>query len=265
MSEPRFEVRFGAATHQGLVRPSNEDSYLTVPPVFLVADGMGGHSRGEVASRAVADAFLELGATTWLTSDRMVDAVDRASASVTALAGEGRAPGATLAGVGLSEQGGLPCWLVFNIGDSRVHLLRGGELVQISVDHSAVQQASSDDGQPVTRTVVTRALGAGLAGPVADQWLIPAQAADRVLICSDGLSNEVTGELIAATLLTVADPQEAAQALIQAALSAGGHDNVTVVVVDCADVVSTALDRGMLTDETVSDDTIPDGGTPDAA
>ncbi len=261
MSEPRFGVVFGATTHQGLVRSSNEDSYLTVPPVFLVADGMGGHARGELASRAVVDSFAELSTRTWLTSDDLVGAVERAVGCIAGLAGEGRAPGSTLAGVGLTQQGGMPCWLVFNIGDSRTLLLRGGELNQISVDHSAAVRARTEGASAAARNVITRALGAGLAMPVADQWLIPALVGDRMLICSDGLSNEVTAELLLATLLSIADPQEAASTLVQAALSSGGRDNITAVVIDCVELVSTARHDVASDDSTASsevDDTVPD-------
>lgn len=258
MTEPSMTVRFGAATHQGLVRNSNEDSYLTVPPVFLVADGMGGHSRGEVASRAVTEAFAELSHQRWLTSDDLVSTVDRAARLVMDLPSPGRAPGSTLSGVGMSKQGGAPCWLVFNIGDSRTQLLRDGQLTQISVDHSAAARVPEAKGA-VSRHVITRALGAGLAPPTADQWLIPARNGDRMLVCSDGLSNDVSAELITATLLSVADPRQAAQALIQAALNAGGHDNVTAVVIDCEEATSVAaIGLDDPTESLEGDDTVPD-------
>lgn len=237
MTEPQLEVAFGAASHQGLVRGANEDSYLTAPPVFLVADGMGGHSDGELASRAVVDAFSGLSSRRWLTPDLLVDAVARAASTVSGLHADWRRPGSTLTGVGLTQQGGLPCWLVFNIGDSRTHLLRDGELTQISVDHSAAARR----GDPaVARNVITRALGAGLSRPVADQWLIPALVGDRIVLSSDGLGNEVTPELITAILLSTADARESSRALVQAALQAGGRDNVTVVVVECTGLVSTS-------------------------
>ncbi len=258
MTEPRLDVSYGAATHQGLVREHNEDSYLTVPPVFLVADGMGGHAQGELASRAVSDAFLELSRFDWIGSDELVAGVARAATAVAALAGQERPPGATLSGAGLSLQAGMPCWLVFNIGDSRTHLLRDGILTQISVDHSAATRAT-EEGTAAPRNVITRALGAGLKRPVADQWLIPASVGDRIMICSDGLSNDVTTELITATLLAEADPRQAAAALVQAALNAGGHDNITVVVIDCEQVISTATAGSGLDDATESpDDTVPD-------
>ena len=109
----------------------------------------------------------------------------------------------------------------------------------------------------ITRQVITRALGAGLANPVVDQWLIPAVPGDRLMACSDGLTNEVTPELLTATLLTEPDPQVAAQTLLAAAPRAGGRDNVTVVVVDCQSVVSTAGDAVSFADTTASD-TLPD-------
>lgn len=255
MTAPSLEVRFGAASHQGLVRSSNEDSYLTAPPVFLVADGMGGHSAGELASRAVVEVFAGLASAQWLTAEMLAQAVERATSKVAALPGEGKAPGSTLTGVGLAEQAGMPCWLVFNVGDSRTHLLRGGELNQISVDHSATRRG---EARP-ERHVITRALGAGLRRPVADQWLIPAAAGDRIVLCSDGLSNEVTPELITAILLTTQDVQEASRALVRAALQAGGRDNVTVVVVECVRVVSTSSSADAdSTATSESDDTVPD-------
>ena len=125
---------------------------------------------------------------------------------------------------------------------------------------SAEAVAAAAGNAPVPRNVITRALGAGLRKPVADQWLIPAVAGDRVLVCSDGLSNDVTAELITATLLAVAEPREAAASLVQAALNAGGHDNVTVVVVDCDRVVSTAPTGLGIDDSTEvpADDTVHD-------
>lgn len=256
MTETVLEVIFGARTETGLVRPHNEDSYLTVPPVFLVADGMGGHSSGEVASRSVADAFLSLAGNQWLTSESLINAVAKASSAVKLLADEGRHPGSTLTGVGLTKQSGMACWLVFNIGDSRTYLLRDGQLLQISVDHSATRQRP--DG-PAVQHVITRALGAGMRSePAADQWIVPAREGDRILLCSDGLTNELTSQLVSAILMAATDPRDAATQLVDAAINAGGHDNVTAVVVFATKVVSTisSLTLGESTES--DDDTIPD-------
>jgi len=127
--------------------------------------------------------------------------------------------------------------------------VRDGRLEQISVDHSHRQELLEAGADPesirVGRNVITRALGAGSPGvPVMDQWLRPARRGDRVLVCSDGLNTEVTDPLILATLLASPDPQEAARALVSAALTAAGRDNVTAVVVDALVVSSATGDDG---------------------
>ncbi len=257
---PEVGLRWGACTDPG-ARPRNEDGHLAAAPVFLVADGMGGHEDGQAASRAVVDAFRPLTTGDRVSAQSLREAVGRANGLVTALARGGRSPGSTLAGAVLTEEAGLAHWLVFNIGDSRVYLLSGGDrLEQISVDHSHVQELL-DVGEitracareHARRNVITRALGAGLPGvPEADQWLVPVIAGDRLVICSDGLTTEVTDPLITATLLSVEDPQEAARALVGAALDAGGRDNVTVVVVDVV-AAPTAADASAHTTEITLD------------
>lgn len=254
-----MDVKFGAATDQGRVRTHNEDSYLTAPPVFVVADGMGGHSRGEAASRAVVDAFSNVATQRWVTTDDVIGCVERAAKSVQALQGELKAPGSTVSGVALSQQAGVPCWLIFNIGDSRTYLVRDDALTQISVDHSAARDPKNPHAP---RNVITRALGAGLKQrAVADQWLIPAAVGDRLLVCSDGLTGELSDQLIAATLIDRPDPQQAARTLVDSALQAGGHDNVTAVVVVCSDLegaqgVALGLDDDTESNIDDDDDTI---------
>lgn len=254
----RFEVRHGAATHPGLVRDHNEDSLLASRNTYLVADGLGGHAKGEVASQAVVAAFQAESHTDWLTPDGLNRALEQASRVIAQASGDaGRAPGSTVVGVGLAAQSGLPYWMIFNVGDSRAYMLRSGKLQQISVDHSRVQAVLDAGGQvsSAARNVITRAIGAGLPSPVlADQWLMPAAVGDRVMLCSDGLSTEVSDQLIAATLLAFSEPQEAADELVRAALNAGGRDNVTVVVVDAIAVV------GNSDTLSVSEDTL--GGLP---
>ncbi len=265
MIEPRMSVRFSAVTSDGLVRSHNEDAYLTAPPVFLVADGMGGHARGEVASMAAVNAFLSVAAQRWATSDDIVAAVSRASEEVRALAGTPRPPGSTITGVAMSQQGGFPCWLVFNVGDSRTYLFRGGKLEQITVDHSVIKERPDS---LVGKNVITRALGGGLKGPVnPDQWLIPAQVGDVMLICSDGLTNEVSDESICETLTESETLDSAVSELVNSALNAGGRDNITVILVYCDEVVSDSDLEDVLEGDTASneegssvlaDDTIPD-------
>lgn len=273
---PVLRVRAGAATDAGAVRERNEDAFVVASALFAVADGMGGHAGGAEASAVVAEELGAVDPGPWVTPAGIHLAVERASLRVAALAaGAAPAPGSTLSGVGLAEQDGMPCWLVFNVGDSRTYRLQNGRIELVTVDHTRVQELvdagriSADEARThAQRNVITRAIGAGSPGPPhLDLSLLVAGPDDRLLICSDGLTGELTEQLIAALLLDIADPQAAADALVREAVTAGGRDNVTAVVVDVVELSSTALDSR-------SDDTHPDlhldtdelGGTlPDAA
>jgi protein phosphatase len=234
---------WGAASHQGRRRSLNEDGYLATGRVFFVADGMGGHEAGEVASAealaalsglaeveqvepALVEAFLEI-------AQQRVRAIETDS---------GNAPGTTLTGVLVDEREDVPYWLFVNVGDSRTYMLTNGELAQVSVDHSEVQELV--DAGTITmdearrhprRNVITRALGAQ-DGVRADFRYIPVALHDRVLICSDGLTGELTDEQITAILLREPHPERAAGHLVDAAIQAGGRDNITVIVVDVTGV-----------------------------
>jgi serine/threonine protein phosphatase PrpC len=237
----RLAVGFG--TDRGLRRELNEDSFIAREPVFAVADGMGGHEAGEVASSIcvrtlgasgiVGTRTLRFGAVDLEELIREADQRIRSEA--------GGHAGTTLTGVVLVEESGAPAWLFFNVGDSRTYRLSGGTFGQISVDHSEVQELvdtgriTEDQARTHPRRhVVTRALGTG-DDAEADFWLMPVEEGDRLLLCSDGLSGEVTDEGICTILSTVPDPQEACDALIAAALRSGARDNVTVIVIDAAD------------------------------
>lgn len=260
MTDPEmvFTVAAGAATDRGRRRQANEDGYLADAPVFLVADGMGGHVGGAAASGAVVAAFADSISGEWVTTGALDEAVASAARNVAALpASERSAPGSTVTGVGLAEQNGTPCWLVFNVGDSRTYRLSDGQLEQVTIDHSLVQQLLDHGAIDATearshdeRNVITRALGAGMSTrPAVDQWLLVAEPGDRMLICSDGLHGELTDQLIAATLLTEPDPVAAAESLVAAAVEAGGRDNVTVIVVDAIDVVAVPHDPAVFDTE----------------
>src|SRR6188472_3844945 len=196
--EPPVTVSWGAASDPGLRRELNEDSFLAVPPLFLVADGMGGHRAGEIASAAVVDEFGSYAGQPSLSIQDLHVAVDRARRRVAELpSGEGAGAGTTLSGVVICEVDGVGYWLAVNLGDSRTYRLSEGELEQISVDHSVVQElmdsgvltaeAAARDSR---RNVITRAIGGG-SDSEADYWLIPAEAGDRILVCSDGLPGEL--------------------------------------------------------------------------
>jgi len=231
---------WGSATDRGKVRRVNEDALLAYPPVFLVADGMGGHAAGDVASRLAVEEFSQLAGRTSASPDEVHACFHRTATRLRETVAAGRVAGTTVAGVAIAAHDGGAYWLIFNIGDSRVYRFSGGELEQISVDHSVVQElldrgelAPDQVSSHPDRHVITRAVGTG-PEPEPDYWLIPAGANDRLLICSDGLTTELDDRALRRVLVEVADPQEAAQRLISEALDAGGRDNVSAVVVDVA-------------------------------
>jgi protein phosphatase len=264
-------VEWGAATDVGLRRTLNEDAYLAVPPLFLVADGMGGHQAGEVASATVIDEFSRLAGRPSLGIDEVQATFHTARSRVESLpAGGGAGAGTTLAGVCVADIHGEGYWLALNLGDSRTYRLSEGELEQVSVDHSVVQELidagqldAADAARDSRRNVITRAIGAG-SDSEPDYWLLPAEEGDRVLVCSDGLPTEIDDARIDHILRTERSPQDAADRLVREAVAAGGRDNVTVLVVDAvavrvrADGVSVATIPAAPPE--VEEDTLPSSG-----
>lgn len=231
---------FGYASDRGLRRELNEDSLIAADPIFAVADGMGGHEAGEVASsicvRTLGDSPIVGRHLPELSAAELEALVIEADSRIREATG-GRA-GTTLTGAVLVREGESPYWLVFNVGDSRTYRLVHGVLEQITVDHSEVQelvdlgQITADEALVHPRRhVITRALGTG-NDTGADFWLLPVETGDRLLVCSDGLTGEVSDGQIEQILTSVSNPQDACAALIQAALRSGGRDNITVLVVD---------------------------------
>jgi protein phosphatase len=245
-AEAPITVVFGAATDPGLRRRINEDAYLAAAPLFLVADGMGGHNAGEIASATVIDEFARLSGRASLGIDDVRVAVTAARRRVAQLPAGSAGAGTTLAGVVIADVDGEGYWLALNLGDSRTYRLSEGHFEQVSVDHSVVQelidagQLAADAAQRDSRrNVITRAIGAGSDGE-ADYWLLPAEQGDRILVCSDGLSGELEKDAIHAILLAETDPQIAATRLVHEAMVRGGRDNITAVVVDALAVRSRA-------------------------
>ncbi len=235
-------VRWGAVTDVGRRRSNNQDSMLAIDGLFVVADGMGGHAGGEVASLTAVEALRA--AFHGGTPDDLVAAVVAANRAVLERA-EGD-PG--LAGMGTTmcvvapvEVDGEDRLAVVNVGDSRVYLFRTAELTQLTEDHSlpeellrkgelTPEQAAADP----RRNVVTRSLGQ-FEQVEPDMWDLVPYNGDRLLLCSDGLTNEVDDETIASVLRRVRDPEAAASDLVNRANEAGGRDNITVVIVDVVD------------------------------
>lgn len=264
------ELEWGARTDVGLRRKVNEDTLIADYPLFMVADGMGGHEAGDVASARALDAFRHLVGHPAVSLDEVHAAFRNAVRDVAGIEAV-RAAGTTISGVAVSQQGGASYWLVINIGDSRTYRLSDGRLEQISVDHSAVQELleqgrlrPQDAEQHAERHVITKAVGAGSRAEP-DYWLLPARTGDRLLVCSDGLSREVAFELLLNVLSEEKSPDAAAVRLVHEALLHGGRDNVTVIVVDALSVPDTALEDDFPTVPfllgDVEVDTVPRAGT----
>lgn len=228
---------WGAASHVGGRRKINEDAYLAQSPIFVVADGMGGHQRGEVASAIAAREFATLSHFMALEPQQVDACFERAATTMRATLPSG-VGGTTVCGVAIVLQDGAAYWLVFNLGDSRAyHLDTAGKLTQISVDHSVVQELidvgvlTAQEAQThAERHVITRALET-LTTPEPDYWLLPIAQGDQILLCSDGLTNELSDEELGDIWRSTTNPQQVADNLVQAANNAGGRDNITVVVV----------------------------------
>jgi serine/threonine protein phosphatase PrpC len=235
---PALQLSAAGATDVGRKRSVNEDSHVVAYPVFLVADGMGGHAAGDLASAAIAAQFQTLAGRGDIDPVDVVDSVLSANDAVRALTdGSDRGAGSTVSGFAVVVQAGTPRWMVFNVGDSRVYRLYDGLLEQLTVDHSAVQELIEQGRltleQSMTysgRNVITRAIGA--EDSAADYWLMPIVNGERLLACSDGLTRELNDAAIRAVLIGTATPEQAAQELVRRAVEYGGRDNVTAVVVD---------------------------------
>ena len=243
-----MKIVWGAATHVGMLRQSNEDAFAAQADMFVVADGMGGHNAGEVASALAVKGMRDAAAGGFASAESVVAAINAANAAIHLASGgpsDQRGMGTTLTTVvPLAATTSEPQRMVVaNVGDSRVYLWRGGELKQVSADHSYVQELLSEGFISAAearvhprRNIVTRALG--IEGDVsADSWTLPMLVGDRYVLCSDGLVDEVDDEQIASILRASSDAQLAADTLVAAANANGGRDNVTVVVVDVADDV----------------------------
>lgn len=233
-----MSVTVGSAgqTSVGRVRTLNEDAWYAGEHLFVVADGMGGHAAGDVAS-ALTIAALTVLDRPGVHAGEVAVAIAEANAAVLAHAvdhPEATGLGSTVCGLVAGNEG----WLVFNVGDSRCYEVAEGRLRQITVDHSEVQELI-DAGQLTreearvhpNRNVITRAVGQD-PGPEVDFFVTPAGVGSRLLLSSDGLSTELDDAQIAQCCATTTVPAELAALLVRVAEDAGGRDNITVIVVD---------------------------------
>jgi len=229
-------LAWGSATDAGRVRQNNQDSVYTSDTLFAVADGMGGHQAGEVAS-ATAIAALRDGMDR---GESIADAITGANDAVWGMAADDLA----LRGMGTTITAGVldgATLLIGHVGDSRAYLLRAGELRQLTTDHSVIAELIAageltEDQALVDprRAMITRALGIDPA-VVVDELTVDLEPGDRLLLCSDGLTTMLRDGHIAEILRDGADRDGVADALVAAANAAGGADNITVVVADVVD------------------------------
>jgi PPM family protein phosphatase len=225
-------VAFSAQTHPGCVEQSNEDSvgWDTARGVWLVADGMGGHAKGEVASRVVKDTILDRVAHGMPLRESVLDA----HRAVVEAAESSASMGSTVVAM---KVGADSCDVVW-VGDSRAYLWRKGKLRRVSRDHSLLEmllankQVSAAEARAhPKRHVVLQTLGMGEPAP--GEASVDLRSRDWFLLCSDGLTDELTDDELAERLENSASPKEAADGLLAAALKKGARDNVSVLVLDC--------------------------------
>ena len=232
----RSSTFFGCRTDVGHARDHNEDSLVVMPPLFAVADGMGGHEAGEVASEIAIETVSEL-APKHPDADTFTHAVQAANLNVLKAPGKGigrEGMGTTFTGAILEGER----LLVAQVGDSRAYLLHQGRLQQITRDHSLMadlieigQITPAEARVHPNRSVITRAIGSD-PNTLPDIYELNVSAGDRLLLCSDGLNAMIEDPEIEDILRHTHDPQRCASNLVDAALDAGGLDNVTVIVVD---------------------------------
>jgi serine/threonine protein phosphatase PrpC len=239
-------LRYAIRSDVGLLREGNEDSAYAGPHLLAIADGMGGHAAGEVAS-AVAVAALAPLDQDFPDDAQMLDSLASAVSSASGTLHDMSMADPSVEGMGTTVTAIL--WsdgriALCHIGDSRAYLLRDGELRQITRDHTLIQSLV-DEGRlsPAAaanhpqRSLIMRALQ-GSADVQPDLSMLDAEQGDRYLLCSDGLSDVVTDETLAKTLLDYSDLDEAVLQLIELAIRGGGPDNITCIVADVVDTVT---------------------------
>jgi PPM family protein phosphatase len=237
------KVEWGVATHIGAGHVRNQDAYCTDPPVFVVADGIGGHADGHLASHEVVEALRALAGCASVDAEMLTESLRQARERIGRIQADGaRPPGSTLSGVLITQGAAGPTWMVANIGDSRTYRLDSAELKQLSVDHSVVQELI-DSGAVVSsarrhipfRNLLTRAITAEDEHQP-DVSFLPVSVGDRILACSDGVHGAMDQSVIESVLRENRDPQAAADELVAMAVELDGHDDMTAVVVDVVDI-----------------------------
>lgn len=226
---------FGSRTDIGCIRERNEDSLIVSPPLFAVADGMGGHAAGDVASEVAVTVLGQYAPKTANVAELGQAVVNANMAVISEAQKSGHEGMGTTMTAAIVEKNHIA---IAHVGDSRAYLLHHGKLQQITRDHSLM--ADMIEAGRITpeearvhpnRSIITRALGSDPAMQP-DLYELTASAGDRLLLCSDGLYGMIEDDQIQTLLARTRDPQRCASTLVNSAISAGGTDNITVVVVD---------------------------------
>lgn len=244
-----LDLAWAAVTDTGRRREVNQDAVFASYPLFVVADGMGGHVGGEIASASTIDrlkAMAEAGVVNPKAIEKALTRAVKDIASHPEATDDGT--GTTLTGVYLDTSGETAHWVTLNIGDSRVYLVREGTIIQITTDHSVVQELIASgrlspeeaENHPYGN-VITRAVGPS-EGVTPDYVRLEVAEGDRFVICSDGLTKELTDYGIRHFLDENPDPAAAVTAMLDAALENGGRDNITIIVLDVGSPAVSAED-----------------------
>ncbi|MGB4780307.1 PP2C family protein-serine/threonine phosphatase [Microbacterium sp.] len=249
LADGALELQWSEITHTGRRREVNQDAVLALYPLFVVADGMGGHIGGEIASSRTIERLRAVAGKGEVTPKTIEKALTRAVADIAShpdATDDGT--GTTVTGVYLDTSTPEPTWVTLNIGDSRVYLFRDGGLAQVTTDHSVVQELiaagrlspEEAENHPYGN-VITRAVGP--SDEVAPDYVrLEVLDGDRFVVCSDGLTKELTDYGILHFLLQHEDPTEAADDMLEAALENGGRDNITIIVLNVHRIASSPTD-----------------------
>lgn len=225
------DIEIGSATAIGHVRQRQEDRLLAAPPVIAVADGMGGLEDGDMAAERMIEELtaMQLDGSTAQARAEIKRAIARAARAI------GPRSGTTVVGAVLARATATHSWLVFHVGDSRMYSYADGELEALTTDHSLVQElidtgmlGREEARYDPRRSIVTRAVGADVCAEPAFRHV--AASGQILLACSDGITDELSEWEIAEILGRGGSLDHIAQALVEAALEAGGSDNATVVL-----------------------------------
>lgn len=261
-----IRVRAGASTHVGQVRQGNEDSFVAIDGLYVVADGMGGHSAGEVASAIAVRTLADIYTSTqpgMTTPEQVAAAIETANTAIFLESlddTEKSGMGTTLTALAVTDPAAHQV-VIANIGDSRTYIWRDGEFRQVTVDHSHVQTlvergaiSAAEARTHYQRNIVLRALGIDTSIEI-DLFPLEVRDGDRFILCSDGLVDEAEDSEIENEVRLNSDPQDLAQRLVDLANDHGGRDNITVLVVDFSVVDEPSADpaSGSANDETDSE------------